>query len=113
LLLVIKKKNMNRPTPKHKAPKLGFPLDGRHTTRRTKPENFTLLAFYRGLHCPLCKKYLIELEDLLGDFDKRREGSCCEVWTMRNAHVYLERTGIESMWVTILTLKQLKIGDIH
>ncbi len=33
--------------------------------------NFTLLAFYRGLHCPICLKYLLELGRLLPEFDKR------------------------------------------
>jgi len=32
------------------------------------PENFTMLVFYRGLHCPICSKYLAELEKLAGDF---------------------------------------------
>ncbi len=29
--------------------------------RDQQPENFTLVVFYRGLHCPVCKKYLEEL----------------------------------------------------
>lgn len=64
---------MNRPTPKHKAPQLSFPLlsGGTWNLEEQKPENFTLLVFYRGLHCPLCKKYLIELESLLPDFEKK------------------------------------------
>lgn len=36
-----------------------------------KPENFTLLVFYRGLHCPICKTQLRELEAKLGEFEKR------------------------------------------
>jgi peroxiredoxin len=36
-----------------------------------KPENFTLLVFYRGLHCPICKTQLRELEGKLGEFEKR------------------------------------------
>jgi peroxiredoxin len=35
------------------------------------PERFTLVVFYRGLHCPLCLKYLLELGRLQGDFEKR------------------------------------------
>lgn len=35
------------------------------------PENFTLVVFYRGLHCPLCAKYLLELERLVPEFEKR------------------------------------------
>jgi peroxiredoxin len=33
--------------------------------------NFTLVVFYRGLHCPICLKYLLELGRLLPEFDKR------------------------------------------
>ena len=29
--------------------------------RDQKPENFTMVIFYRGLHCPVCKSYLEEL----------------------------------------------------
>ena len=34
-------------------------------------ENFTLVAFYRGLHCPICANYLKELERLVPEFEKR------------------------------------------
>ena len=33
-----------------------------------QPENFTLLVFYRGLHCPICSKYVGELAKLEADF---------------------------------------------
>lgn len=32
------------------------------------PENLTMVVFYRGLHCPICKTYLRELEDKLENF---------------------------------------------
>ncbi|WP_346291033.1 peroxiredoxin-like family protein [Sphaerothrix gracilis] len=32
------------------------------------PENFTMVVFYRGLHCPICKTYLEELEQKLDRF---------------------------------------------
>jgi peroxiredoxin len=34
-------------------------------------EKFDLVVFYRGLHCPICTKYLLELERLAPEFDKR------------------------------------------
>jgi peroxiredoxin len=34
-------------------------------------EKFTLVVFYRGLHCPICIKYLIELEELVPAFNSR------------------------------------------
>lgn len=35
------------------------------------PANFTLVVAYRGLHCPICLKYLLELGRLQPEFDKR------------------------------------------
>jgi len=32
------------------------------------PENFSLIVFYRGLHCPICSRYLKDLDNKLGDF---------------------------------------------
>lgn len=37
----------------------------------SKPERFTLLCFYRGLHCPICAAYLRELERLESEFAER------------------------------------------
>lgn len=34
-------------------------------------ERFDLLVFYRGLHCPICAKYLLELERLTPEFQTR------------------------------------------
>lgn len=64
---------MNRPTPKHTAPDLQFPLlDGKQwNLADQKPDNFTLVVFYRGLHCPICKKYLQQLQELIPDFKER------------------------------------------
>lgn len=35
------------------------------------PQHFSLVVFYRGLHCPICTKYLLELERLAPEFAKR------------------------------------------
>jgi peroxiredoxin len=35
------------------------------------PQQFSLLVFYRGLHCPICLKYLLELGRLLPEFERR------------------------------------------
>jgi peroxiredoxin len=32
------------------------------------PKRFDLIVFYRGLHCPICARYLIELERLAPKF---------------------------------------------
>ena len=26
------------------------------------PENYTMVVFYRGLHCPVCQQYITELD---------------------------------------------------
>jgi peroxiredoxin len=36
-----------------------------------KPQNFSLLVFYRGLHCPICGGYLQDLNKKLLDFERR------------------------------------------
>lgn len=36
-----------------------------------KPEKFTMLVFYRGLHCPVCKVYLRALNGEIEDFRSR------------------------------------------
>ena len=38
---------------------------------KQKPERFTLVLFYRGLHCPICKKQLQEFTSKLSDFEER------------------------------------------
>lgn len=35
------------------------------------PQMLTLLVFYRGLQCPICRKWLGELERLLPEFERR------------------------------------------
>ena len=35
------------------------------------PQAFTMIVFYRGLHCPICKTYLQDLERRLKDFGER------------------------------------------
>jgi peroxiredoxin len=34
-------------------------------------QNFSLVVFYRGLHCPICLKYLLELGRLQPEFQQR------------------------------------------
>jgi alkyl hydroperoxide reductase subunit AhpC len=43
-------------------------LDGSWSLADHDPENFTMVVFYRGLHCPICSKYIGELDKLAGDF---------------------------------------------
>ena len=45
--------------------------------RDNKPENFTMLIFYRGIHCPVCKKYLEELNTKIEDFKDKGVNAIC------------------------------------
>ena len=59
--------------PRQQVPFLNLPLTigGRYVGGEQSGESFDLLVFYRGLHCPICAKYLIELERLGEEFQKR------------------------------------------
>jgi peroxiredoxin len=59
--------------PRTAVPALAVPTlaHGEFNLGAEKPAQFTLLVFYRGLHCPICAKYLLELGRLLPEFDKR------------------------------------------
>ena len=43
-------------------------LNGAWSLAGQNPENFTMVVFYRGLHCPICSKYVGELNKLAGEF---------------------------------------------
>ena len=67
---------MTTPTPlmpRERVPALDLPLvgGGRHVLGAKPAQRFDLLVFYRGLHCPVCTKYLLELERLAPEFEKR------------------------------------------
>lgn len=59
--------------PRFPVPAVNLPTtDGERFVLGAKPgETFDLLVFYRGLHCPLCAKYLLELERLAPEFASR------------------------------------------
>lgn len=59
------------PVPSLTVPTLGH---GRYDLAAERPEHFSLIVFYRGLHCPICAKYLLELGRLLSEFTKRGVG---------------------------------------
>lgn len=59
--------------PRQPVPPLQVPtLDhGSFSLAEDAAASFTLVVFYRGLHCPICLKYLLELGRLQPEFDKR------------------------------------------
>jgi peroxiredoxin len=47
-------------------------LDGtRFVLGVSSAPKFDMIVFYRGLHCPVCAKYLTELERLVPEFEQR------------------------------------------
>ena len=67
---------MTTPTPlmpRAAVPKLDVALtDGSRFVLGQDPgKAFDLIVFYRGLHCPICTKYLMELERLEPEFRQR------------------------------------------
>ncbi len=64
---------MNQPTPRQEAPDLSFNLVSGETWNLSdqSPEAFTMIIFYRGLHCPVCKGYSQKAQNLLSDYKER------------------------------------------
>lgn len=59
--------------PRKAVPKLRVPTlnHGEFDLERESPQSLSLIVFFRGLHCPLCIKYLKELGQLLPKLEKR------------------------------------------
>ena len=59
--------------PRQPVPSLEFDTvgGGRWSLGAQKPQNFTMVVFYRGLHCPICRRYTSELNGMIEDYDKR------------------------------------------
>ncbi len=51
-------------------------LSGSWSLADQKPENFTMVVFYRGLHCPICSKYVGELDKLAGQHAAAQPAIC-------------------------------------
>jgi len=60
---------MTRPMPGAAAPALTLDtLTGPWSLADRRPETFTMIVVYRGLHCPVCKGFLAEVNRLVPDF---------------------------------------------
>jgi len=60
-----------KPVPALKVPTLAH---GAYDLAAETPQHFSMVVFYRGLHCPICTKYLLELGRLLPEYGKRGVG---------------------------------------
>lgn len=63
--------------PRKPTPDLTLPLvgGGTFTLSAEGSARGTVICFYRGLHCPICAKYLDELAKLTPEFEKRGVGT--------------------------------------
>jgi peroxiredoxin len=59
--------------PRQPVPALTVPTVGGGTwsLADSKPQHFNLIVFYRGLHCPICRTYMTELNRLHEEFASR------------------------------------------
>lgn len=66
--------------------------------RENKAERFTMLVVYRGIHCPVCKNYLEELNTKIEDFrDKGVNVICASANTEELAQKTVEEWDIENL----------------
>ncbi|WP_348646025.1 redoxin domain-containing protein [Cellulophaga sp. F20128] len=59
--------------PREKAPDLNIQLvnDTSWKLSEQSPKNFTMILFFRGKHCPVCKKQLEDLQATITKFTER------------------------------------------
>jgi peroxiredoxin len=85
------------------APALDVPLagGGRWVLAEQHPESFTVIVFYRGVHCAMCKAHITELDGLIDAFagvgvtsvvavsgdDEGRARRAVEEWGLKNVPV--------------------------
>ena len=77
--------------------------------KRTDPANWQLVFVYRGLHCPLCKKYLMKLETLREGF--AQAGAEIVVITgdpEEKAGKMVDETGVQFPVAHSLSIAQMK-----
>ncbi|WP_299650551.1 redoxin domain-containing protein [uncultured Jannaschia sp.] len=59
-----------RPVPGRPAPdlKLDLIIDAKWDLAEQDPGAFTMIVFYRGVHCPICRSFLTDLRGVYDDF---------------------------------------------
>ncbi|MGX1848831.1 peroxiredoxin-like family protein [Streptomyces sp. NPDC055299] len=88
------------PRPGARMPDLSVPLAGGSTWNLAdqSPERFSLIVFYRGLHCPLCKAQLRELDRHQDELSQRGiEAIAISADTQERAEKTLSDWGIKHL----------------
>ena len=90
-------------------------LNGPWSLSDQTPENFTMLVFYRGLHCPICLKYLTELESSLQSFsDAGVNTIAISSDTEERAQKTAEKSKLENLTLAYgLTVEQAQEWGLH
>ena len=80
--------------PREHAPELAVNLvrGGRWRLDEQQPETFTMVVFYRGLHCPVCRAQLSELNRRLDELTSR---GITVIAISGDTHKRAERTAVE------------------
>ncbi len=90
-------------------------LDGSWSLAEQKPDNFTLVVFYRGLHCPICSKYIGEMNKMVDDFGEIGVGMIAlSQDTRERAAQAREDWGLENLEVGYgATLEHVRDWGLH
>ena len=107
---------MNVLKPREAVPALDVEtLDGAWSLGEQSPENFTMIVFYRGLHCPICSKYMAELNKLSGEFaDIGISILAASSDTRERAEQASQEWGMESLTVGYgVTVEQARDWGLH
>lgn len=64
---------MNKLMPRQSVPDLAVKTlaGAKWNLQEASPEHFTMIVFYRGYHCPVCRTYVPELDRLVDDFSQK------------------------------------------
>lgn len=91
---------MSRLIPRQPVPALEVPTvgGGLWSLAARTPRNFSMIVFYRGLHCPICAGYIRDLDRRQGEFAQRGvEAVVISSDVEERAHRAREEWGIEAV----------------
>ena len=108
---------MNVLKPRQPVPQLTLETvaGGSWTLNESPPENFTMVVFYRGMHCPICKTYLQELNRLNEDFTARGiEVVAASGDTAERARQTIEDWGLDNLTIAYgAGVEQIRAFGLH